>query len=214
MSVDTISNFNQLSTGYSSYTPAFMQNSLYSNSFTNQNNSFGSLFQTPNYSNDIMMPSFKSSLMAQNNAQNTLPNNYVNQNDSTKETQLLNPVDNSIQNGSQPLLTGSVSQNSSDVQDIYNINKKLSAMNSNIRTTQNGNIYMASKSGKTGGILLGFASAVGSSVFNFLKSGSFSLKNLLIKAPVFAIAGFGAGAVADYFVNKNRAQKADKFVVA
>lgn len=88
------------------------------------------------------------------------------------------------------------------------------AQNPNIRITENGNLYTVTNTGKKFGLLTGAAVPAVKELSKVFKGGTFTkaalnLKSLAIKVPVFALIGWGIGALADKIFNSNSAKAAD-----
>lgn len=171
--------------------------------FATNNNLLSPFSTTANYSDDILMPSFLKTGFTSFTGNNTSRNLLANETNASVPAQ--NQPASVFQ---QEIPTAQQQQIMTTNLDMFN--RKLAQQNPNIRITKNGNIYLASNSGKKVGIWGGLLTTIGTGLYKFAKTGQFTPKNLLIKAPVFAIAGFGIGALADYFKNKNRANIADQ----
>lgn len=89
------------------------------------------------------------------------------------------------------------------------------AQNPDIKVTPNGNLYAETNFCKKAGFLVGTLTAGAKELSKAFKGGKFTkaalnLKSLAVKVPVFAIIGWGIGALVDKFFNSQSAQAADK----
>ena len=93
------------------------------------------------------------------------------------------------------------------------INQQIAQQSPEIGISEKGNLYKTSNNGKKLGLFGGLVAPVATGAYALTKgakiSKAFNLKNLLIKCPLVGVAGLAIGAIADYFINRYRASKAD-----
>ena len=84
----------------------------------------------------------------------------------------------------------------------------------NVEVTENGNRYVKTNALKKVGLAAGVLTPLVTKTVKLFKGGSFkqlfNLKQLGIKMPLFALAGWASGAIADGFLNTKKAQAADE----
>jgi hypothetical protein len=88
----------------------------------------------------------------------------------------------------------------------------LLAKDPNATTTESGNIYIKTNTGKKLLTTAGLLFPVIHSGVKALSQGSkaFNWKQLAVKCPILALAGLGIGALIDSLINSSRANKADE----
>ncbi len=154
---------------------------------------FNGYTPTTDYSNDIMFPPELAMNYNQFAAQTGVP----------QQTQTQTPTQTQT-----TTFTGNDSyENQSQMEAAM-------AQNPNLRVTENGNLYTVTNTGKKAGVFTGIVASLGREISKAFKGGTFTkaalnLKSLAVKVPVFAVIGWGIGALADKFFNSYSAKAAD-----
>lgn len=156
---------------------------------------FNGYTPTTDYSNDIMFP----------------PELAMNYNQFSAQTGALQQTQTQTQTPTQTQTTAFTGNDSYENQSQI---EAAIAQNPNLRVTENGNLYTVTNTGKKAGVFAGIAVSLGREISKAFKGGSFTkaalnLKSLAIKVPVFAVIGWGIGALADKFFNSYSAKTAD-----
>ena len=156
---------------------------------------FNGFTPTTDYSNDIMFP----------------PELAMNYNQFAAPTGDLAQTQGQTQDPSQTQATTFTGNDSYTNQTQI---EAAMAQNPNLRVTKNGNLYTVTNTGKKSGVFAGVTIPLVRELYKAFKGGSFTkaalnLKALAIKVPVFAVIGWGIGALADKFLNSYSAKAAD-----
>ncbi len=184
------------------------------------NNSIFNL-QAPakDYSQDLMMPDFLKTNTAQTFTSTAAgTTNPPSQSaDITQQTNIA-PQTQNIQTQNNTVQTPAGLQNNITFQQDLTklqaqINQQIAQQSPEIGISEKGNLYKTSNNGKKLGLFGGLVAPVATGAYALTKgakiSKAFNLKNLLIKCPLVGVAGLAIGAIADYFINRYRASKAD-----
>lgn len=227
MGLNALGNYTGLNCGmglnnsYSNFnTPSFgMNNTSLMGGNMFPSTTLNGLGSSTDYTNDIMFPPELSMNYNQPVSQNQPAYNQQTQVQNQNSAQVQNQQSENGYAQQQSVYNQDQSaQNAMEAEKLEQI-QQLQQSNPNIKLTPNGNLYVQTNFGKKTGVLIGVISPIAKNLANALSSGKFSkaalnLKSLAIKVPVFAVVGWGIGALADAFFNKSKATVADRQALA
>lgn len=214
-------------TSYNQQPMPFMNNPMFGGSL------FGGLQpSTTDYSQDLRMPSFLQNTTQAPASQNVQTPQQAQIPQQAGQNQTNYPAPNNIPSGQASgmnypaqmnnLPNQNLTLNPNYQQDLSQIqkeiNQKVAQENPGIGISREGNLYQTSNTAKKACVFLGFATPLAAGAYSMFKgaklSSAFGIKNLLVKCPLFALAGVAVGAIGDYLINNSRAKEADAYAAA